>query len=147
MPSVIDLYERLASAPDHKARAKIIAEALEALEERYPNLSQTATQGDLRETELRLLKEIEQIRAELRVGIEKVRADLTEKIAQTQASLLKWSFLFWLCQFAAIIAILWRVWPKQNFTHLDDTVTIIVTLRPGFQPNPDTPLTSPSLTH
>ena len=134
MPSVIDLYEKLSTAPDDKARARIIAEAFEALEERYPNLSDMATRQDLRETELRLLKEIEQVRADLKVEIEHTRADLTEKIEQTRADLtekieqtradlkidlsqaqlawLKWSFLFWATQFGAILLLIWRVWPK-----------------------------------
>jgi len=96
MPSVIDLYERLSTAPDDKTRAKIIAEAFEALEERYPHLGDMATRQDLRETELRLLKEIEQVRANLRVEIEQVRveieqvrADLSKEIEQVRADLSK----------------------------------------------------------
>jgi len=52
--SVIELYEKLSTATDDKTRARIIAEAFEALEERYPNLSDIATRQNLRETELRL---------------------------------------------------------------------------------------------
>ncbi len=157
--SVLDLYDRLRTAPNDEARARIIAEAFEALEERYPHLADMATHTHLRETELRLTKEIEQVRAELkleieqvradlrleieknRTEIEKVRADLTKEIEQLRADLtkeieqnrteiekvradlkveiahthtawLKWSFLFWLSQFGAILLILWRVWPK-----------------------------------
>ena len=51
--SVIELYEKLSTATDDKTRARIIAEAFEALEERYPNLSDIATRQNLRETELR----------------------------------------------------------------------------------------------
>ncbi len=141
MPSVIDLYERLATAGDDKTRAKIIAEAFEALEERYPRLSETATRTDLSETELRLLKEIEQVRSEMnetelrlvkeieqvradlkveieqlrtemKVAIEKVRADLRVEMVRGHANLLKWSFVFWLTQFGAIVLLLWRVWPQ-----------------------------------
>ena len=132
--SVLDLYDRLRTAPNDEARARIIAEAFEALEERYPHLGDMATRAHLRETELRLLKEIEQVRADLKVEIEqvraeltkeieKVRADLTREIEKTRADLkveiahshtawLKWSFLFWLSQFGAILLILWRVWPR-----------------------------------
>ena len=87
MSSVIDLYEKLATAPDDKTRARIIAEAFEALEERYPNLSNVATRQDLRETELRLLKEIEQVRGELSKKIEQVRAELKVDIEQIRADL------------------------------------------------------------
>ncbi|MBN2701816.1 MAG: hypothetical protein JXR29_10245 [Methylothermaceae bacterium] len=124
MPSVIDLYEKLASATDDKARAKIIAEAFEALEERYPNLSDTVTRTDLSETELRLIKEIEQVRAdltkeieqvraELKGDIERVRAELKVDLANTRANILVWSFVFWLTQFSAILILIWRVWPEK----------------------------------
>ncbi len=132
--SVLELYDRLRTAPNDEARARIIAEAFEALEERYPHLGDMATRAHLRETELRLLKEIEQVRADLKVEIEQVRAELTKEIeqlradltkeiektradlkveiAQTHTAWLKWSFLFWLSQFGAILLILWRVWPQ-----------------------------------
>ncbi len=170
MSSVIDLYERLSTAEDEKARARVVAEAFEALESRYPHLSETATRTDLSETELRLIKEIEQVRAEtekvradlkveiekvraetekvradlkveieqvrsdLKAEIEKVRADLKVEIEQVRSDLkleiekvggsvrveiarshaawLKWSFLFWLTQFSAVLLLLWRVWPQ-----------------------------------
>ncbi len=83
--SVIELYEKLSTAPDDKTRARIIAEAFEALEERYPNLSDIATRQNLRETELRLLKEIEQVRLE----IEQVRGELTKEIEQVRGELTK----------------------------------------------------------
>ena len=41
--SVIELYEKLSSAPNERERAKIIAEAFETLEERYPSLNDLAT--------------------------------------------------------------------------------------------------------
>ncbi len=169
MSSVIDLYERLSTAEDEKARARIVAEAFEALEARYPHLSETATRTDLSETELRLIKEIEQVRTEtekvraelsetelrltkeieqvraetekvrsdlkleieqVRAEVEKVRAELSEtelrlikeieqlrgdvrvEIARSHAAWLKWSFLFWLTQFSAILLLLWRLWPQ-----------------------------------
>ncbi len=162
MSSVIDLYERLSTAEDEKARARIVAEAFEALETRYPHLSETATRTDLSETELRLIKEIEQVRAEtekvraelsetelrltreieqvraetekvrsdlkleieqvraevekvradLKVEIEQVRGDVRVEIARSHAAWLKWSFLFWLTQFSAILLLLWRLWPQ-----------------------------------
>ncbi|BCX80932.1 hypothetical protein MIT9_P0510 [Methylomarinovum caldicuralii] len=199
--SVLDLYDRLRTAPNDEARARIIAEAFEALEERYPHLGDMATRtnlgetelrlvreieqvrletetirselketelrlvkeieqvrseteairSELRETELRLLKEIEQVRlkmetirsemketelrllkeieqvrlemetirsemkeTELRLvkAIEQVRAELKVDIANSHTAWLKWSFLFWLSQFGAIVLLLWRVWPQ-----------------------------------
>lgn len=87
MGSVVELYEALASAPDERARARVIAEAFEGLEERYPHLPDLATRGDIRETELRLKKEIEQVRADLEAKIAQVSADLEAKIARVSADL------------------------------------------------------------
>jgi multidrug resistance efflux pump len=145
--SLIDLYDRLANAPDERTRARVIAEAFEVLESRYPHLPDLATRQNLSETELRLVKEIEQTRAELKLDVEQVRAELKEielklvkeieqvraelketelklarEIAQlradtardierVRASVLQWSFVFWLTQFAAIVTLLWRLWP------------------------------------
>jgi vacuolar-type H+-ATPase subunit I/STV1 len=78
MSSSVALYEALTSAPDERARARVIAEAFERLEERYPHLPDLVTHGHLRETELRLQKEIEQVRADLSKEIEQVRAELRE---------------------------------------------------------------------
>jgi hypothetical protein len=114
--SKIELYEALTAAPDEKTRARLIAEAFERLEERYPHLPDSATQGHLRETELRLQQEIEQLRAELKADIEKLRADLTldierlrgevrTELARSRVELLKWLVPLMLAQIAAIAAL------------------------------------------
>ncbi|MCX7672395.1 MAG: hypothetical protein N2Z63_02175, partial [Thiobacillaceae bacterium] len=59
--------------------------------------------GEIKETEKKLLLEIE-----------KVRADLSIEIARVQGRLLQWSFVFWLTQFAAIMALMWRLWPQAG---------------------------------
>ncbi|MFN4022730.1 MAG: DUF1640 domain-containing protein [Hydrogenophilus thermoluteolus] len=164
MTSVIDLYEKLRLAPDETARARIIAEAFEALENRYPHLDYLVTTRHLSETELKLTKEIEQVRLEVeqvrselkatelkltkeiedvRLEVEQVRSELkaTElkltkeieqvrleivqasertrsetltAIAESKASLIKWSFLFWLSQMGAILLLLWRLFPNRG---------------------------------
>ena len=68
----LHLYEKLNDAVDEKARSKAIVEAFSELEDRYPNLRETATKRDLSETELRLQKEIEQVRLET----EKIRTEI-----------------------------------------------------------------------
>ncbi|EFI32831.1 conserved hypothetical protein [Desulfonatronospira thiodismutans ASO3-1] len=83
--SVIDLYDSLLAAEDERARARIIAGAFERLEDRYPELKDLATASGVRESELRLQKEIEQ----LRLRIEEVRSDLTREIEQVRADLSK----------------------------------------------------------
>lgn len=94
MTSSVALYEALTTAPDERTRARLIAEAFERLDERYPHLPDLATQGHARESELRLRKEIEQVRAELRETelrlqkeIEQVRADLKADIERFRADL------------------------------------------------------------
>ncbi len=82
MGTVVELYEALASAPDERARARVIAEAFERLEERYPHLPDLATRQHLRETELRLLKEIEQLRGEVKTEIEQLRGEVKTDIEQ-----------------------------------------------------------------
>ncbi|MEY6433685.1 coiled-coil domain-containing protein [Thioalkalicoccus limnaeus] len=82
MTSSVALYEALTSAPDERARARVIAEAFERLEERYPHLPELATQGHVRESELRLQKEIERVRAELKLDIEQIRAEIEQVRAE-----------------------------------------------------------------
>ncbi|MGB7552011.1 MAG: coiled-coil domain-containing protein [Chromatiaceae bacterium] len=87
MGTVVELYEALASAPDDRARARLIAEAFERLDERYPHLPDLATQQHLRETELRLLKEIEQLRGEVRTDIEQLRGEVRIQIEQLRGEI------------------------------------------------------------
>jgi chromosome segregation ATPase len=94
MSSSVALYEALTTAPDDRTRARVIAEAFERLEERYPHLPDLATQSHVRESELRLQKDIEQVRAELRATelrlhgeIEQVRAELKIDIEHLRAEL------------------------------------------------------------
>lgn len=78
----------------------MLAEAFERLEERYPHLPDLATQGHLRETELRIQKEIEVVRRE----IEQIRAELRlqKEIAHVKLDLLKWLVPLMFSQVAAI---------------------------------------------
>ena len=130
MTSVIQLYEQLSSAPDEKTRARLIAEAFERMEERYPEVKDLATQSGLNETELRLQKEIEIVRKELveaegRLGkeielvrkeIETVRKEVVEvegrlakEIEQVRASTLRWLVGLMTGQTALIIAALFAI--------------------------------------
>ena len=91
MSAALKLYEQLTEAPDDKTRARLIAEAFDALESRYPQLSDVATQGDVRESELRLQKEIKEVQKEikevegrLRVEIREVEGRLQVEIGQVR---------------------------------------------------------------
>ncbi len=66
MTVALRLYEQLSEATDDKTRARLIAEALGSLEERYPQLGEVATHAHGRESELRLQKEIEVVRKEIK---------------------------------------------------------------------------------
>jgi len=108
MTSSVALYEALTSATDDRARARVIAEAFERLEERYPHLPDLATQAHLRETELRLQKEIEQVRAELReteLRLQKEIEGVRREIVQVKVDLLKWLVPLMFAQVAAIAAL------------------------------------------
>ncbi|SEL64301.1 coiled-coil domain-containing protein [Ectothiorhodospira marina] len=89
MTSVIELYEQLSSAPDDKTRARLIAEAFEQMEQRYPEVTDLATGAALRETELRLQKEIEQLRGEVKKDIEQLRGDMQKDIEQLRGDMQK----------------------------------------------------------
>ena len=105
MASVVELYEALASAPDDRARARVIAEAFERLEERYPHLPDLATQQHLRETELRLQREIEQVRADLTLQIEQLRGEVQTQIERSRNTLLAWLIPLMFAQVGAIAAL------------------------------------------
>ncbi|WP_295408074.1 DUF1640 domain-containing protein [uncultured Thiocystis sp.] len=112
MSSVVALYEALTSAPDDRTRARLIADAFERREDRYPHLPELATQGHVRESELRLQKKIAQVQANLKIEIEQVRADLKldierlrGEVARIKIDLLKWLVPLMFAQVAAIAAL------------------------------------------
>ena len=110
--SALHIYEQLTDAPDDKARARIIAEAIGQLEDRYPQLREVATQPQLRETELRLQKEIKEVEARLSKEIHLLDlkiAENTSKIAETKAELVRWVVGVGLLQTTLISGILLRV--------------------------------------
>ena len=109
--SAVELYDQLANAPDERTRARILARAFEALEARYPHIQDLATRTHLSETELKLTKEIERVRADLTKEIAQVRAELPRDIERPRASILQWSFMFWAIQLAVLLTLLWRLWP------------------------------------
>ncbi|EFI33362.1 conserved hypothetical protein [Desulfonatronospira thiodismutans ASO3-1] len=104
--SVIDLYDSLLAAEDERARARIIAGAFERLEDRYPELKDLATASGVRESELRLQKEIEQIRAEMKIEIERLRTELKTDIAAGNQKVLRWVTGLMFAQLVTIIAII-----------------------------------------
>ena len=85
MSVALQLSQQLRDAPDDDSRAKIIAAGFEQLEERYPQLKDVATQGHLRETELRLLKEIKEVDAR----VKETELRLQKEIRESELRILK----------------------------------------------------------
>jgi hypothetical protein len=87
MASAVELYG-LASAPDERTRARLIAEAFELLEARDPHVPELATQRHLRETELRLQKGISQLRGDVLTEIEQLRGEIKTETQTVKVNLL-----------------------------------------------------------
>lgn len=56
--------------------------------------------------ERRLAEEMGALRADMAKEFVSVRVDMAKEFAETRTSLLKWSFLFWIGQFAAVSAMM-----------------------------------------
>jgi septin family protein len=80
MSAALRLYEQLTEATDDKTRARLIAEAFDALEARFPQIGDLATQGHVRESELRLQKEIKEVEGRLQKEIREVEGRLEQEI-------------------------------------------------------------------
>jgi hypothetical protein len=81
MGLALRLYEQLTETADERVRLRLIADAIGELEESWPRPGETARAGDVRESELRLQREIEVVRKEIEVvrgGIEVVRKETKE---------------------------------------------------------------------
>jgi len=66
-------------------KSKIIAEIIDEFDKNYPDLKYHATKSDVKESELKLIKEIEQIRKE----IKEVEAKLQKEIKEVENNLQK----------------------------------------------------------
>jgi SMC interacting uncharacterized protein involved in chromosome segregation len=85
MGLALRLYEQLTETTDERVRLRLIADAIGELEESWPRAGEIARSGDVRESELRLQREIEVVRkeikeVELNLGreIEVVRKEIKE---------------------------------------------------------------------
>ena len=87
MSAALELYAQLTEAPDEKTRARLIADAFDALEARFPHIGDLATRGDVRESELRLQKEIKEVEARLQEQMREIDARLQEQMREIDARL------------------------------------------------------------
>ncbi len=81
MTVALDLYAKLTETTDEKERARLIAEAFDVLEARFPQITDLATQGHVREPELRLQKEIKEVEARLQKDIKQLEVNLHKAMA------------------------------------------------------------------
>jgi NADH dehydrogenase/NADH:ubiquinone oxidoreductase subunit G len=92
MGLAVKIYEAF---KDDETKARVLADVIESLEQ-IIKVNEVATRSDIKNTELALTKEIEQIRKDMKETelkltkeIEKVRADLSKEIEKVRADLSK----------------------------------------------------------
>jgi len=93
MSAALELYAQLTEAPDEKTRARLIANAFDALEARFPHIGDLATQGDVRESELRLQKEIKEVEARMQEQLKGVELQIKQvevNLHQAMAAQTRW---------------------------------------------------------
>ena len=83
---------------NEEEKASLVEELMNEIKKEYPDLKYHATKSDVKEVELKLTKEIKELDLKL-----------SKEIKETKVSMIKWSFLFWITQFAALIAILYKI--------------------------------------
>ncbi|TVQ89493.1 MAG: DUF1640 domain-containing protein [Chromatiaceae bacterium] len=88
MTLALRLYEQITHGADENARFGAVAEAIELLEQRLADHASLATRADVHATELRLQKEIEQVRLQteqVRGEIEQVRGEIEQVRGEIKA--------------------------------------------------------------
>ena len=107
---VIETIEKSLSSIEEKAKEQKIIIKHELKDELTKEL---VTKDELKATEERLRKEIEEVRGEIKVTEERLRGEIkaTEERLRTEihrwrADTIKWMFVFWLGQLVAFIGIL-----------------------------------------
>ncbi len=85
MGMALSLYQQLQEAPDDMVRFRLLANAIDTLASSWPKADEIARRGDVREAELRLQKEIEQVRKEIKT----VELTLQKEIKSVELTLQK----------------------------------------------------------
>ncbi|WP_295544339.1 hypothetical protein [uncultured Thiohalocapsa sp.] len=78
MSTAFDLSSQIDAAPDDHARFQLLAEAIRALAEQAPQPEDIARGADVRESELRLQKEIAVVHKEMREGELRLQGQIEE---------------------------------------------------------------------
>jgi len=98
-------------------KSEIVSEFIESIDSEYPELKYHATKSDVKETELKLTKEIENVRKEIkeldlklskeientRKEIKELDVKLTEKINNVKISTIKWVVGLFVAQTSIIV--------------------------------------------
>lgn len=90
MGLALKLYEQLSETTDERVRLRLIADAIGELEDTWPRPGEVARAGDVRESELRLQKEIEVVRKEIEVvrkEVKEVELRLQHEIGEVRKEL------------------------------------------------------------
>ncbi len=113
----INLYSALINKElSEEEKAKLIAEAVEEVAKRFPNLEKLATKDDIelsklqlqkeiKELDNKLTKEIKELDVKLTKEIKELDVKLTKEIESTKTTFIKWSFGFWISQMLALLGI------------------------------------------
>jgi len=117
-PTRKDIIHAILTNPklSEEEKSALVEEFMEEIKKEYPDLKYHATKQDVTETELKLTKEIKEIEAKLTKEIKEIEAKLTKEIKEietklskeikeTKATMIKWSFLFWISQVSAVLGI------------------------------------------
>ena len=135
-----DIIKAILTNPsiDEDQKSALVEELMNELRREYPELKYHATKSDVKEveqklaqSELKLIKEIEEVRKEIKQieanlqkeikeielklskEIKELDLKLSKEIKETRFIMLKWQFVFWISQMAAIIAILYKLFPAR----------------------------------
>ena len=76
MTLAFELYDQINEAPDDRTRFRLLVDAIRALEERWPQPGDIARGADVRESELRLQKEIEIVRKEMKEAERRLQGEI-----------------------------------------------------------------------
>ena len=93
-------------------RDKLTEEGADAFVQILDKVEERSQKATLEISEERFEKRIAQLEAELGAKIEGVRSDLGVKIAQSEARMIRWVFIFWVGQVGTITAILFAFFRK-----------------------------------
>ena len=109
-----DIIQAIITNPklNEEEKSLLVEEFVNEIKNEYPELKYHTTKTDLSELELKLTKEIQDVQLEIKnvdaklsKEIKELDLKLTKEIKDTKSDILKWSFLFWSSQLAALLGI------------------------------------------